>query len=71
MDYRTFNVRTFLRVRILTGVGHTDESAQQFDSEQLSQIDQDAMDSMIRGSNAVRSTGHFNCESSSESKIWC
>ena len=39
MDYRIFNVRTFLCVRVHTGVEHTDgESAQQFDSEKLSQI---------------------------------
>ena len=40
MDYRIFNVRTwsFVSVRIHTGVGHTDESAQHFDSEKLSQI---------------------------------
>ena len=40
MDYRIFNVRTFLCVHIPhTGVGHTDnESAQHFDSEKLSQI---------------------------------
>ena len=28
MNYRIFNVRTFLCVRIHTGVGHSDESAQ-------------------------------------------
>ena len=38
MDYRIFNVRTFLWVHVHTGVGHTDESAQQFDSEKLLQI---------------------------------
>ena len=38
MDYRILNVRTLLCVRIHTGVGHTDESAQHFDSEKLSQI---------------------------------
>ena len=38
MDYRIFNVRTFLCVRTHTGVGHTDESAQHFDSEELSPI---------------------------------
>ena len=39
MDYRIFNVRTFLCVSIHTGVGHTDkESAQHCDSEQLSQF---------------------------------
>ena len=38
MDYKIFNVRAFLCVRIHTGVRHTDnESAQQFDSEKLSQ----------------------------------
>ena len=38
-DYRIVNVRTFLCVRIHTGVGHTDnESAQHFDSEKLSQF---------------------------------
>ena len=36
MDYRIFNVRTFLGVRIQTG--HTDESAQHGHSEKLSQI---------------------------------
>ena len=38
MDYGIFNVRTFLCVRIHTGMGHTDndESAQHFDSEKLS-----------------------------------
>ena len=39
MDYRIFNVHTFLCVRIHTGVGHTgNKSAQHFDSEKLSQI---------------------------------
>ena len=33
-----FYVRTFLCVRIHTGVGHTDESAQHFDSEKLSKF---------------------------------
>ena len=38
MDYRIFNVRTFSCVRIHTGVGHTGELSQHFDSEKLSQI---------------------------------
>ena len=41
MDNMIFNVRTFLCVRIQTGVGHTDnESAHHyiFDSEKLSQF---------------------------------
>ena len=39
MDYRVFNVRTFLCLRVHTGVGrHTDkESAHHFDSEKNSQ----------------------------------
>ena len=35
MDYRIFNMCTFVCVRIHTGVGHTDESAQHFDLEKL------------------------------------
>ena len=39
MDYRIFSVRTFLCVRVHTRLGHTDnESAQQFDSEELLQF---------------------------------
>ena len=40
MDYKVFNVRTraFLCIRVHTGVGHTDESAQHFWLETLSQI---------------------------------
>ena len=38
MDYRIFNVHTFLCVRIHSGVGNTDESAQRFDRKKLSQI---------------------------------
>ena len=38
MDYGIFNMRTFLCVCIHMGVGHTDESAQHFDSEKLSHM---------------------------------
>ena len=38
MDYRIFNVRKFLLIRIHMGVGHTNESAHHFDSEKLSHI---------------------------------
>ena len=38
MDYRISNVPTFLCAYTARGVGHTDESAQHFDSEKLSQL---------------------------------
>ena len=38
MDHRIFNVRTFLCVRVHTGVAHTDESAHYFDSEKQKNI---------------------------------
>ena len=38
MNYRICIVHTFLCVRIYTGVGHTNESAQHFDSKRLTHL---------------------------------
>ena len=38
MEYRIFNVRTSLCVHVHSGVGYTDESAQHFDSEKLTNV---------------------------------
>ena len=51
MDYRIINARTFLCVRIHTGLGHADESAQLFfDSEKLTIF--------VCARDGIRTSGH-------------
>ena len=50
IDYRIFNMRTLLCMRIHTGVGHTDNESAHFDSEKLNFV--------VCAPDRIRTSGH-------------